>query len=275
MNRILSLAVAAALTMTGSVTASFAGSVLQPGATIGLAAGAPLPEGLYFVDTSSYGARDNTLAKTNINLPFVLYASPITFYDTRLQFIFLQPVVAVTNTLADRVFANSSLFSAQLAHSFGNGFNVSYLAGIRTPEPSPGAFREGSFEQRGAISYTANGFNLTANVINGLFTATRTAYPNWLNVDLTATKKFDKLEVGAIAFGSGDLNRPFLGYQKQMQIAVGGFVGYNFGKFTLQGYVSRDVEIRNYTGRETRGFARLIVPLYVAPVAPPPVVARY
>jgi hypothetical protein len=43
---------------------------------------------------------------------------------------------------------------------------------------------------------------------------------------------------------------------------VGGLVGYNFGPVNLQAYLTRDVVQRNYRGRETRGWLRVIVPLY-------------
>ena len=270
MRRILASAVAG-LAVLGSATAALAGSVLQPGGTVGLAAGAPLAEGVYFIDTSSYGRRTSTPTGLEVNLTQFVWATPFYFSDTRLQFIVLQPTASATGGQSDYLYANSTLGAAQLAHTFGNGFNASYQAGYRAPESAGPAFHDGSFEQRGAFTYNAFGFDLTANVINGLFygrTGTST-YPNWLNVDLTATKKFDKLEIGAVAFGSSDISKPTPAYLKQRQIAVGGLIGYNFGSFTLQFYGTHDVTEHHYTGRDTRGFARLILPLYKAPAAPP------
>ncbi|KQO71500.1 hypothetical protein ASF20_17415 [Methylobacterium sp. Leaf88] len=43
---------------------------------------------------------------------------------------------------------------------------------------------------------------------------------------------------------------------------MGGLVGYNFGPVNLQAYVTQDVVERNYGGRETRGWLRVIVPIY-------------
>ena len=276
MKRMLASAIAG-LTVLGTATGAFAGSVLQPGGTVGLAAGAPLAEGVYFIDTSSYGRRSNTPAGLEVNLSQFVWATPFAFSGTRLQFVVLQPTATATHSSADYLYANSTLAAAQLAHTFGSGFNASYQAGYRAPESGGPAFHYGSFEQRGAFTYNALGFDLTANVINGLFygrTGTST-YPNWLNIDLTATKKFDKLEIGAVAFGSSDISKPTPAYLKQRQIAVGGLVGYNFGSFTMQFYVTHDVEEHHYTGRDTRGFARLILPLYKAPVAPEPLRARF
>src|SRR4051794_9585356 len=51
------LAATIAATLCAVVSPALAGSVTQPGETIGLAAGAPLPEGVYFVDTFDWGVR--------------------------------------------------------------------------------------------------------------------------------------------------------------------------------------------------------------------------
>ncbi len=45
-------------------------------------------------------------------------------------------------------------------------------------------------------------------------------YPDYLNLDITATKKFGKFEIGPVAFGSTDLPTNVAGYQRQGQIAV-------------------------------------------------------
>jgi hypothetical protein len=105
-------------------------------------------------------------------------------------------------------------------------------------------------------------------------------HPDFINLDLTATKKFGPWEIGAVAFGSSDLNRPVPTYLKQSQFAVGGLVGYNFGPFSVQGYVTTDVAEENYGGKDTRGWFRVILPLgnlfatAEAP-APAPLVRKY
>ena len=261
--------------LSTAVVGAHAASVLQPGGTLGVAAGAPLPEGVFFNDISSLGNRDGTVAKAEINLTSIVWATPFTFYKTRLEFLYLAPTYAITNTAQDRFFVNPQLFGAYLAHDFGGGFGGSYFAGVRAATTASPLFKQSSFEQRGALSYTGNGFNLTVDAINGLYTS-RTIYADWINVDITATKKFGKFEIGGVAFGSSDLNSPTFGYKRVGQIAAGGLVGYNFGKFTLQAMVTRDVTTHNYTGKETRGWMRVILPLYVAPAAPmEPIRARY
>ena len=129
------------------------------------------------------------------------------------------------------------------------------------------AWSSTSLNQRFALSYTANGWNLTANVVYGIQLDSvtdrpqispcptpfgfRGCNPNFINVDLTATKKFGNWEPGPVAFGSTDLTSPITGYQKQSQFAVGGLVGYDFGPVTLQAYATTEVAERNY-GAGTR-----------------------
>jgi Putative MetA-pathway of phenol degradation len=114
-----------------------------------------------------------------------------------------------------------------------------------------------SLNQRFALSYTRDGWYLTANVIYGTQLDSFTnrpqispcpapfnfngCNPDFINVDLTATKKFGKWEFGAVAYGSTDLTPPIASYQKQSQFAVGGLMGYDFGPVTLQAYATRSV----------------------------------
>jgi hypothetical protein len=127
--------------------------------------------------------------------------------------------------------------------------------------------------------------NLTANVIWGtqfdhvtgrsqlspcpdLPPLIRGCNPDFLNVDLTATRKFGEFEFGLVAFGSTDLNSPIDGYAKQSQVAVGGLIGKSFGGAILQAYLTHDVYEKNYGGHDTRLWGRVILPLWTAPAAP-------
>ena len=71
-----------------------------------------------------------------------------------------------------------------------------------------------------------------------------------------------------MAYGSTDLTRPIAGYQKQSQFAVGGLFGYDFGPIKLQAYATTEVVERNYGGRDTRGWLRMIVPVWTPEAAP-------
>ena len=65
--------------LTALASGAHAASVLQPGGTLGVAAGAPLPEGVFFNNISSLGNRDGTVAKTEINLTAVVWSTPFSF----------------------------------------------------------------------------------------------------------------------------------------------------------------------------------------------------
>jgi hypothetical protein len=176
------------------------------------------------------------------------------------------------------------LVSAQMAWDLGGGFGFSYLLGAYIDMHQPLAWSSTSINQRFALSYTRDGWNATANVIWGIHLDSvtdrpqisacpdliRGCNPDFLNVDLTLTKKFGKWEIGPVAFGSTDLNSPVDGYLRQSQIALGGLIGYDFGTVTLQAYATTDVYQRNYGGYDTRVWGRVILPLWTAPTAPAP-----
>ncbi|KQP07254.1 CoxB-like protein [Methylobacterium sp. Leaf99] len=262
-------AVATALALGWAGTPVMAGSSAQPGQTVGQPPGAPLPIGLYFIDTSSFGSRDITPRSTDstINLPSFLWATPAEVVGGRLQFVVLQPITASsTRGAAYQSGFGQTLLAAQVAWKLGHDLNFSYLLGAYLPSDTKIVIQNPVLHQRFAVTYNGDGWNLTGNVLYGTFFDTRSAtgtfYPDFLNLDLTATKHFGKWEIGPVAFGSTDLPTNNPSYARQGQFAVGGLVGYNFGPVNLQAYVTRDVVQRNYAGLETRGWLRATVPLY-------------
>lgn len=262
------------LSLAALSSAAHAGSVTQPGETVGLAVGAPLPEGVYFVNTADWGCFDTSPNSTclGVDIPVLAWATPLMPFGARLQLLGALPVVevGVTGSGYTSGFYNPFM-AAQLAWDLGNGFGFSYLAGFYLGVNTGVAFDSTSFNQRFALSYTADGWNLTANAIWGIqFDGnTTTVNPDFFNLDLTATKKIGKFEIGPVAYYSTDLNSPAPGYLKQSQFAVGGLVGYNFGAVTLQAYLTTDIYQENYGGNDTRGWARIIVPLWnPEPTAP-------
>jgi Putative MetA-pathway of phenol degradation len=262
-SKILAAAGALCLCLTAP---ALAGSVTQPGETVGIAAGAPLPPGFYFVNTGDWGCRNTSPNSTcvGVDIPVVAWSTPWTLFGARLQFLVATPVVEVgvhnTSYVAG---VYNPLVAGQLAWDLGNGFGFSYMLGAYFGVNSDVAFDSTSLNQRFALSYTGNGWNLTANAIWGTHfdSVTNTINPNFLNVDLTATKKFGKWEIGPVGYYSTDLNSPIAGYQKQSQFAVGGLIGYDFGPVILQGYLTTDVYEKNYGGHDTRLWGRIIVPL--------------
>jgi Putative MetA-pathway of phenol degradation len=188
--------------------------------------------------------------------------------------------IGVNNTSYNASVFNPALLG-QLAWDLGGGLGFSYAFGAYFDVDQSVAWSSTSLNQRFGLSYTGNDWDLTANVIYGIeldgvtnrpqISPCPTPFgfngcnPDFINVDLTATKKFGKWEFGPVAYGSSDLTHPIASYQQQTQFAVGGLFGYDFGPLNLQAYATTDVVEHNYGGRDTRGWFRIIVPLWTAP----------
>ena len=141
-----------------------------------------------------------------------------------MQFLIAGPLVEVgvhKTTYLRGVY--NPLVSGQLAWDLGNNWGFSYLLGAYLDVNSEVAWSSTSLNQRFALSYTGNQLNLTANVIWGTQLnhvtgntqlspcpaplALNGCNPDFLNVDLTATRKFGDWEFGVVAFGSTILLR--------------------------------------------------------------------
>jgi hypothetical protein len=262
LRKVMTVAAAGALcAMTASAQAA---STTQPGETVGVAAGAPLPPGLYFVNTLSWGDRNDV--DVTVDIPLLAWSTPWQFlHGGRLQFLLATPFLDVDgDTEWYNVFG-----AAQLAWDLGRGWGFSYAAGGYTDAPGDLGVQSSSFNQRFALSYTADGWNLTANLIHGIQSEDDVA--DFVNLDLTATKKIGPWEVGLVGFGSRDLE----GDDEPSQFALGPLVGYDFGRFIWQAWITRDITEEELGERETRFWTRIIMPLRkghdeVVHDAPPP-----
>jgi Putative MetA-pathway of phenol degradation len=282
-------AAACILRLCSPLSVALAGSVTQPGSTVGTAPGAPLPEGFYFSNTADWGVRDPS-TRLFVDHPVYTWSTPWMILGARFQV--LAETAFDANERGGRHAGGfyNPLLTGQLAWDLGNGFGFSYTFGAYFDVRQELAWSSTSINQRFALSYTGGGWNLTANVIYGIHLDAVTdrpqispcpapfglngCNPNFVNIDLTATKKFDKWELGPVAFGSMDLSRPIASYEKQSQLAVGWLVGYDFGPVRLQAYVTRDVYEHNYSGHDTRVWGRVTVPLWTAAASTPPAVVR-
>src|SRR5712671_273380 len=272
---------------------ALAGSVTQPGETVGLNTGAPLPQGWYAINTVDWGCRNTTPQHTctGLTIPVIAWSTPWTIFGARLQFLGAWPAVEVgvqRNLPFDQgTYFNglyNPLVSGQLAWDLGYGWGFSYLLGAYIDYKSPVAWSDTSLNQRFALSYTANDWAATVTAIWGTHLESVTdraqlspcpvqlspalplngCNPNFINVDLTVGHSFGKWQVAWVGFYSSDLNAPILGYQKQSQFAMGGLLGYDFGPVVLQGWLTSDVYEKNYGGKDVRGWVRVILPLNVA-----------
>ena len=268
-SRLTELASAIVLSLCSAVSA-LAGSVTQPGSTIGPAAGAPIPPGVYVSSWIDQGCRTSpSRLCLGDYIPVLTWSTPWKIFGARLQFDVAQ-VIPVWLSVHNE-FHTSGIFnpflSGQLAWDLGHGWGFSYMLGYYTAVQGTISTSSNSINQRFALSYTANGWNLTTNNILGIVDHPLTNYPHgspcptlpskgcntdFYNNDLTATKTFGKWEFGGVGYFSTDLNTPIQGYKKQSQFAMGILLGYNLGPAILQTYLTRDVYQRNYGGYDTR-----------------------
>jgi hypothetical protein len=288
--KLASLAAACVLSTFVSVSAAFAGSVTQPGETVGIATGTPLPPGFYFVDTFDWGVRDTTpRTGVGVNIPVFAWSTPWTILGGRLQFLTAFPeleagVAAVPSPLYEYSWYNPWTFG-QIAWDLGHGVGISYGIGAYWDVGQSLAWSSTSLNQRLGLAYSGYNWNLAANIIYGIQfdqfnfapssigalycpVAGFACNADFVNVDLSATYKFGKFEIGPVAYASWDVSTPIAGYGRQSQVAVGGLIGYDFGPLTLQAYMTRTVEQDNYNYLDTRFWFRLIIPVWTPPSAP-------
>jgi Putative MetA-pathway of phenol degradation len=296
-----------AMALSAISGAAYAGSITQPGETVGIALGAPLPEGVYFVDTGSYGSFRNLGDSSDalVNIPVLAWSTPWDFLGGHIEAYTAAPDVAVgrsSPSLFISAIYNPALLvgEAWKLDSWGlPGWNFSSWYGGYAPVDNELGQDFWVFNSRSALTYNGNNWDLTAHVIYGItgdnlaggLTHNVKTAPDYLNLDLTATKTIGKWEVGAVAFGSWDVSTisstatAGLPYHEQGQFALGGLVGYNFTGITLQAYLTRDVWTENYfnpsdvlncsaaslntsgcsKAYETRFWTRLIIPLWSPP----------
>ncbi len=312
--KVLSTIGAAAVGVAMSATASFAG-YMQPGETMGLSLLSPLPEGVYAADLESYGRSKPTGSPTNldigVNIPVLIWSTPISFYNTRLEFLAGVPFAHIDGSGVDRFGAVSWALGPLLAHDFGNGLTGGLGALVRTPDlssniqdlsgrtgaaidvreslmfkiPGNGPFGGISLMQNAAYTTTFNKQGPTTITADGL---TVRPQNDLFAGDFTAEKTFGKFTIGFVGYGNIDTNNvALLGTAanpsvnpREKNIALGGLVGYDFGRFNVTGIVTHSLFPSAIVPtvalhEETRGWFRVVVPLYIAPPPSAPVVARY
>ena len=268
MIRTLKIAALAAVALTGMANPSSAGSVseLQPGITTGIPLGVPLPPGMYDVTIGNAGTRNAPAGYVDdlyAAVPtWLLWSTPWTIAGGRVILDTATPYVDLTVKNGPHLNGlNNTLLDAQLKWDLGGGFFGGVQAGVYLPNTSEISRNLTSFQGVGALTYLNDGWNLSSTLIYGTGgTVDNVLYADWMNLDLTATKKFGKFEIGAVAFGSTDLNGP----DKLSQFALGGLVGYDFGPVNVQFKVTRDVYEQNYGSYDTRAWVTLYIPLWVA-----------
>ena len=181
-----------------------------------------------------------------VTIPVYAWSTPWTFLGARVQLLAATPAVDVgVNDTFYKAGWYNPLTSTQLAWDLGYGWGFSYLIGMYWDVNSPTAWSTNDLNQRFALSYTGYGWNLTANAIwgiNGNHVTSRPQLspcpvsvqfpsngcnPNFLNVDLTATKKFGKWEFGWVGYLFHRFEHSGAWISRAKAFAMGGLVGYD------------------------------------------------
>jgi len=262
-------AVFAAASLCAVNRAAQAGPVTEAGELVGLAMGAPLPEGVYFVDTASMVSLGSNYKTTLfVNIPVVAWSTPWKLLGGRVEgYIAVPELYEGVKGSASTAGLYNPAFLIGEAWDLGNGFGFSNFVGGYAPMNSPitRGQNEWVFNERAALSYTANGYDLTAHITYGVTGSSQgadqgeTQSPDYINYDITATKTFGKWEIGPVAFGTNDLSQ---GSSSHL-FELGGLVGYGFGPVSIQAYATHSVSASSdYGDGDSRVFVRLVVPLW-------------
>ncbi len=301
MKTTIKLAALGAVALAATSTAALANSEMPAGMLTGLALGAPLPEGVYDISIGSYGSRNAALGNLSYGLPvWLIWSTPYQIAGGRIAIDSTTAIAdmwsstsfhgaAPTGSTGVDSFLNTLVEGSiawNLGNTFGGGWNASLRAGAWLPSDQAlvkDLSRDyTAFQGGGSLSYVANGWNLTATALYGSGHDVQSdslgvAQNAWVNLDLTATRKFGKYETGVVAYGSWDVDSESTGAHtdqaKAQEFAIGGLVGYDFGSFITQFKLTTDVEAKNIIGadkngigigneKETRATLTIIKPLW-------------
>jgi len=293
---LLALSTAAFAGTGGAGTSN--GPVTEAGETIGLALGAALPEGVYFVDTASivHNPQKSGPATLDVlvNIPVVAWSTPWDVLGGHIEAYGALPEAVVdSNGLGStKPFGGSAgqynpALLVGAAWNLGNGFHFSNFVGGYAPISQPGFSYANAtnnvwtFNERAALSYLADGWNVTGHMVWG--TSTSTTDPTQSNskgvscnrtscqradyviFDVGALKTIGKWEIGPVGYYTTDTSNSSDSLPSNEQVALGAFVGYGFGPVTVQTYITHDVSVSQghlLGGEDTRFFLRFIVPLW-------------
>ena len=137
-------------------------------------------EGIYAIDTFIYRRNDTRFSTdTAINVPVLVWSTGYKFLGANIQPLLAQPTVfGFPNNPAgvpnrDFTVNVGTLVGSIFAWDLGNGFGVSYLAAVHLNDLDAGRglpqFSSNTYRQGFAASYTADGWNLTANLTHNFY----------------------------------------------------------------------------------------------------------
>lgn len=267
MNRLKTLALLSAVPC-GVLLASGAqaGSVNEPGYTLGFPVYADLPVGLYLANIPEVGVR-----KTYPDTRFSAY-TPFFFFQTPWKVAGARIAVVGSPIYADIKIKGgphlngfyNTYGGVQATWQLGGGWGAGFRLGDFIKQTNEVSVPFNTFDTRFGVTYLKNGTHFTANFNYGMPTGGgRELAPKYMNLDLTYSQHHGKFEYGVLGFGSKDLTTPFATYQRQRQAAAGVLLGYDFPKFSVQIRATSDVYQHNYGGKEQRLWSTITIPLWM------------
>jgi hypothetical protein len=129
----------------------------------------PLSPGLYFANTADWGCRDTSPASClGITIPVVTWSTPWTVLGARVQFFSVTPLIETGASTPP----TTPAFTIRLCWGNWLGTSATDLALVMPSAyfdiDQQVAWSSNSLNQRFALSYTGNDWNLTVNVIYGI-----------------------------------------------------------------------------------------------------------
>jgi len=275
----------------------------QRGVTMGDPAAAAPPPGLYFENTTllapqitGNGQSAGFKVDAMLDIPVLIWSTGWSFLGASVMAYVAQPVFNLTswNTSGPPYSStfyptvhNTWVTPVSLSWNLGKGWFAS--AGFAFYAPDGSSYDKTAnpdywtFEPHAAVSYLADGWNLTASFaydVNtasaghvGAFAGTPAAAfgigyrsGDQAFLDITATKKFGNWEIGPVAYLEAQTtsDRPGGGAScaqmaaatgaicgRATDLAIGGLIGYDFGRIALKLILTESV----YTKDEFGGFA--------------------
>jgi hypothetical protein len=255
-----------------------------PGVMAGLPTGSNPPEGLYFINFANGGQGKFSGTGTSTGIaglkydiagesPVLLWTTPWKVAGASWAMLAAVPMVGVdlksdsTTVARVRGFNNPGFAPMMLSWHLGGGLFAKLGVLVWGPAGTieAGSFNNGlgnigapywTIDQHLAISYLANGLNLTANLIHSINTKnTYSGVTNGssLNIDLTATRKFNGIELGPVAYLGTQVTSDsgcdaFYGpgvCAHGAKAGIGGLIGYDFGFVHARLAVTDSVYRRN------------------------------
>lgn len=260
------------------------------GISIGSAAGALPPPGVYFQNTAYYadikghdgsGNYNGTHITATVDVPVLVWAPDIKILGAQYAVAIAQPFDRVNTSVGGNTYSRGGFFETvvspiNLSWQLPNDLSVATGLGIYVPDGTfnknkPGAPPSSNFwafEPSVGISWLHDGWNLSAKLLadfNLKNTDTNYTSGHVANLDVSATKTWGKWTAGIGAYERyqftddvqngqtvGDGNRA-------QEFGLGPVVGYNFGPIAIDAFYTQAVSWKNEAAGN-RFFTRVTVP---------------